>query len=85
MYTENNTGIGVAVSPPNTSGRFDDKDICAIYLNLLVHGWLDPGAMPIRMCTYYGVKLGHYGRLAVAHQEAVEAGVTAIASGFNAR
>lgn len=88
MYAEDSTGIGVVVSPPNTAGRWDDEDICALYLNLLTHGWLDPEAMPIRMAEYYGTKLGHYGRLALearlalAHQETVAAGFKVIAGAF---
>ena len=83
MVNEQSTpGVAVAVSPPNTSGRFDNEDICALYLNILTHGWLDPEAMPIRMAEHYGRKLGTYGRLALLEKERANAHRTVVDDAF---
>ena len=64
--------LGVAYVRPSGNeapSLWTAEDICAIYVRLITMGWLDPDRVSERTMDYYGRRLGHYGRLALAERE----------------
>lgn len=70
MHHESDTThrLAVAYGVIPDHDRWLPSEMVDIFARLLINGW-ETGDMTPRMAQWYGSRLGHYGRLALAEQE----------------